>query len=930
MSAEYDNELLAAVNKLREARDYVNLILDATPLACRLWSKDHKILECNLKSVEMFDIKNKREFMEHYFDLYPKCQPDGENSEEKAHKILKKAFDEGGCTIQWMFQKLDGTPIPTEVTLVRVPYGEDYLVAGFTRDLREHNRMMNEIEHRGNLLHAGNQSAVELLSAVNNDQFDISLAESMEQIAGYIDVDRIYIWQIEIAGEEKQYKVRFHWLNEIGRENDPVSSDTALPYSMFSNEFNQKLLKNEYIRGDLFDLPDDRDMLLGLGVKSILIIPIFLQGNLWGTVTFDDCHSDRTFFDDEIDILRTVGLMMVSALLRREMTQKVICANEAKSDFLAKMSHEMRTPLNAVLGLAELTLTEGGLTRAAEANLEQIYNAGSTLLSLVNDILDISKVESGKFVLIPSVYDVPSLVNDAIAQNILRIGSKPIEFILDIDENMLAQLYGDELRVKQILNNLLSNAFKYTDEGTVILSINCIRSDDAVWVTIKVSDTGIGISPENIELLFSDFEQFQTDPDRKIEGTGLGLPITKRMAELMDGYITVESEYGRGSVFTVVIAQKFIGGDVIGSAMAHTLKTFRYSDNKRRRNARLKRIKMPYARVLVVDDNVTNLNVAKGFLQPYGIKVDCITSGEKAVEAIRDEKYKYNAVFMDHMMPEMDGMEATRIIREEIGTEYAKKIPIIAFTANAITGNEEMFLKKGFQAFMAKPIDIHRLDEVVRHWVRDKSKEKFKFTRESEPEEAELEIEIPGINKIKTVSLFGGETRLFIAALRSFAANTPAVLEKLENVKEEAIGEYAIVVHGLKGSCANIGAEVLREKALHLEMSANEGNITEIFTQNGALLKETRILIENINAKLKEYNAGCGKALLSSPDTALLERLRKCCENYDISGADDALEELDAAEYENDEDLIACVREFVIKSEFNEAASRITEYIKNK
>jgi len=919
--------------RLREARDYVRLILDATPLACRLWGRDYKILECNDKAVEMFDLNSKREFMDNYFELYPEYQPDGEKSEEKARRMIKKAFDEGGFAMQWMFRKMDGTPIPAEVTLVRVTYGDEHFVAGFTRDLREHNRMMREIEHRDTLLRAGNSSAVALLSIVNEDQFDASLAEGMKHIAGYIDVDRIYIWQNEILNGEMHYKAKFRWHSEFGRENSSAFSGMSLPLSQFSNEFNEKLSRGECIKNTLTGMPpNDRSILLGLGVKSILIIPMFLEGSFWGAVSFDDCHSDRSFSDEEEDILRSMGLMMISALLRHEMTQRIIYANEAKSDFLAKMSHEMRTPLNAVLGLAELTLTEGGLRRETEANLEQIYNAGATLLSLVNDILDISKIEAGKLELIENVYDIPSLINDTVTQNILRIGSKPIEFILDIDVNMLARLYGDELRVKQILNNLLSNALKYTDEGTVRLVISCTRDEDTVWVTIKVIDTGVGISPENLSAIFSDFEQFNLKTNRHIEGTGLGLPITKRIVNLMNGTITAESEYGKGSVFTVKIVQKYAGDDVIGGEMAESLKAFRYSDNKRHKNARLNRIKMPYARVLVVDDIVTNLNIAKGFLKQYGMKVDCVLSGQKAIDAIRDEKYKYDAIFMDHMMPGIDGIEATRIIRDEIGTEYAKKIPVIAFTANAISGNEELFLNKGFQAFIPKPIDIHRLDEVVRRWVRDKSKEKYvlagKETPEDIEEEAEWEIEIPGINSLRTLSLFGGETSPFLSALRSFKTNTPAVLDELGKVKKENLNDYVIVVHGLKGACAGIGAEDLRKRALHLEISARNGDISEVLDKNDDLIKDTQILIENINVQLKAINRGRGKPLLHAPDPALLIRLRRRCEDYDMNGTEKVLEKLDAADYEEGGELISWVKERIEMSEFSEAAARIMEYEK--
>ena len=262
-------------------------------------------------------------------------------------------------------------------------------------------------------------------------------------------------------------------------------------------------------------------------------------------------------------------------------------ASEAKSNFLANMSHEMRTPLNAVIGLSELTLESGGLSEDVSLNLEKIYSAGSILLSTVNDILDISKIEAGKLALVPVDYDIPSLINDAINQSIIRIGEKPIKFILDIDENLPCRLYGDDLRIRQILNNLLSNALKYTREGTVELRVSCERSgsatsaSDPVWMIIRVSDTGPGIRKDDLGLLFLNYTQMDIMHHRKIEGTGLGLPITKRIAEMMDGSISVESEYGKGSVFTVRIRQQFVTDAIIGTEVAKTLKEFRYLESRR-------------------------------------------------------------------------------------------------------------------------------------------------------------------------------------------------------------------------------------------------------------------------------------------------------------------------------------------------------------
>jgi CheY-like chemotaxis protein len=251
--------------------------------------------------------------------------------------------------------------------------------------------------------------------------------------------------------------------------------------------------------------------------------------------------------------------------------------------------------------------------------------------------------------------------------------------------------YQEARTAMQIFSNLLSNAFKYTEKGTVDWHISSERSGNSVWIVSTIRDTGIGIRKEDIPKLFTDYNQVNLKSRRRIEGTGLGLSITRKLVELMDGAIMVESEYGKGSVFSVRIRQSYVNALVIGSETARNLSSFNYTVERRSKNEKLIRVWLPYAAVLVVDDVPLNLDVARGMLKPYGMTVDCVESGFKAIDLIREGKTKYSAVFMDHMMPEMDGFEAVRIIREEIGTEYAKKIPIIALTANAIIGNEDLF-----------------------------------------------------------------------------------------------------------------------------------------------------------------------------------------------------------------------------------------------
>jgi CheY-like chemotaxis protein len=318
----------------------------------------------------------------------------------------------------------------------------------------------------------------------------------------------------------------------------------------------------------------------------------------------------------------------------------------------------------------------------------------------------------------------------------IRLEGKPVTFKLDVNEDLPSTLFGDDLRVKQILNNLLSNAFKYTKAGSVTLSVaasrvknftteNTEKIEEIIktpcssvvdyWISFSISDTGIGIREEDIEKLFTDYNQVDIQSNREIEGTGLGLSITKKFVELMGGEISVESEYGKGTTFRVNIPQGFVTDTPIGKETAENLRAFRYTDNQTQ--AKLIRPDLSYARVLLVDDFSANFDVAVEMLRKYKMQVDCVQSGREAVDRIQAGEPVYNAVFMDQMMPEMDGIEATKLIRA-MDTDYAGNIPIIALTANAVAGNERMFLENGFNAFLPKPYSMKMLDAVVQKWVK--------------------------------------------------------------------------------------------------------------------------------------------------------------------------------------------------------------------
>ena len=392
-------------------------------------------------------------------------------------------------------------------------------------------------------------------------------------------------------------------------------------------------------------------------------------------------------------------------------------ASRSKSNFLAMMSHEIRTPLNAIIGVAQIELQKEDLPQEYAAALEKINNSGNGLLGIINDILDLSKIETGRLELNPVEYDIPSLINDSVQLNIVRIGSKQIDFKLDIDENLPVLLYGDELRLKQILNNLLSNAFKYTEKGFVKLSISHKAEGEEVILSFAVEDTGQGMKPEDKERLFSEYLRFNAEANRITEGTGLGLSITKKLADMMDGSIKAVSEYGKGSTFTVTVKQKAVECGVIGPEVAERLRSFKFAGDRHTARLQITRKPMPYGSVLLVDDVEINLYVAEGLLALYELKVEMADSGFAAIEKVNSGK-TYDIIFMDHMMPKMDGMETTRRLRA-----YGYNGVIVALTANALAGNDEMFMRNGFDGFISKPIDIHELDVILGKFIRDRHPE---------------------------------------------------------------------------------------------------------------------------------------------------------------------------------------------------------------
>ncbi|MCL2138154.1 MAG: ATP-binding protein [Treponema sp.] len=632
---------------------------------------------------------------------------------------------------------------------------------------------------------------------------------------------------------------------------------------------------------------------------------------------------------------RMVNLIDITPVMNAKFEAEA--ASRSKSAFLATMSHEIRTPLNAIIGLSDIELQKT-LSTYTRINLEKIHSSGTTLLGIINDILDISKIEAGSFELVLVDYDTPSMVNDTVQLNMVRIGSKNIVFRLKINDSIPTKLYGDELRVKQILSNLLSNAIKYTDEGSVVLSIDWEKRGPDALIIFKITDTGHGIKDEDLPGLFSEYRQLNAKANRHIEGTGLGLSITKNLVHLMNGTINVESTHGKGSCFTVKIMQRIADGTPIGNKTAHILELFRYKANNRSRELKFVRNYMPYGKVLVVDDVETNLDVAKGLMRPYGLSIDTATSGFEAISKIRangekDKTAHYDLVLMDHMMPGMDGIEAVKIIRNEINNDLARSVPIIALTANALTGNEEMFLTNGFNAFISKPIDVLHLDAALNTWIRKKQsietlkqaeKNSSSFDNFNEETSNLLDgVVLDGVDLKKGRERYMTESS-YIEILRSWHLHTPALLEKMKTVTIENATEYAVAVHGLKGSSFGIYADAVGKKAEELEYYAKAGELSRVQAENPGFIETVEALLQNIGDLLK--NTAIKKSKKETavmPDPDLLAKLLDAVKSYKTAKIEEIIGKLEEFDYETGGEMIEWIRSQWDNLEYSAICSRL-------
>ncbi len=546
---------------------------------------------------------------------------------------------------------------------------------------------------------------------------------------------------------------------------------------------------------------------------------------------------------------------------------EAVRANEAKSLFLSNMSHEIRTPINAVLGMNEMILRECSDEQLL-SYAGNIQSAGKTLLFLINDILDMSKIESGKMEIVKVEYDVENLIMDLWNVIFLRAQAKDLTLTFSLDETMPKTLYGDDVRIKQIVTNLLTNAVKYTPQGSVELSAAYERTgQEQINLIVSVKDTGMGIKKEDMGKLFESFQRLDEKKNRNIEGTGLGMNITMSLLKLMDGDMKVESEYGQGSTFTVTIPQKIVCGEPAGS----------FVEIKRRQEQNhLKKqqtFEAPEASVLVVDDNDMNRKVFQSLLKRTKMKIVTADSGKRCLELVKQEHF--HIIFMDHMMPEMDGIETLHAI-QELSDFPNEGTPVIVLTANALSGARESYLREGFADFLTKPIDADLLEQTVAMYLpEDLIQRKTDSGQETEQDGIQIDGKdfLPyGISVENGISHAKGDQEVYLELVGMFLREKDKQNTMQQFVSAQNMKDYAIWVHGLKGNARTLGADALADMAYEHEMRSKAQDCTYVNEHWDELLAVWDHTLEGFAALYDRYGQEDGRyEAVSSDEGGLLQ-----------------------------------------------------------
>ncbi len=655
--------------QMNEANERAQIMLDSTPICSNFWDEEFNNIDCNEESAKLFDLRNKQEYIDKFNQLSPEYQPNGRLSSELALERIKEAFETGRVRFEWMHQKLNGEPIPCEITLIRVKRGAKYIVAGYTRDLREFKKMMAEI-------HQANERTQIMLDATP------LCCNLWDESFHNIDCNEEAVKLFELSSK-REYLDRFIELSPEYQPNGRLSSELA-----------QENIEIAFERGRVvFEWMHQK--LSGEPVPAEITLVRVKQGNR--DIVAGYTRDLREFKK----MMNEISEVESDLRLARDAAEE---SARSKSEFLANMSHEIRTPMNAILGMLHLIQIdpENSLNEKQSDYIGKIDQSAKTLLRIINDILDFSKIEAGKMEIEMVSFTVDDVLQQMTSIFEEQIEEKGLRFTVERDPKIPNNLRGDPLRVSQILLNLISNSIKFTEKGEIRFGVSEImRHENHVVLQFNVQDTGIGMDEAQVKKLFVPFTQADASTTRKYGGTGLGLAISQKLVNLMHGDIWCESQPGKGTTF-------FVTAEFEISANENDQQT----DNPNPVSEKPVRDIAALKPVLLVEDNEINQLIAREFLVAEGYKVDIAGNGVQAIEMLAAGDY--SLILMDIQMPVMDGITATKEIRK---MPRYRDIPIIAMTAHAMAGDREKSIEAGMNDHVTKPIQPDVFYETLEKWI---------------------------------------------------------------------------------------------------------------------------------------------------------------------------------------------------------------------
>jgi len=642
-------------------------MLDAMPMCSNCWNTDLRIILCNDKAVRLFELSNKDEYLRRFDELSPEYQSNGRSSRELVQEYIKNAFEEGYFRFEWMHQKPNGELMPAEITLIRSHFDDEEIVVSHMRDLRQHYEDQEKLREAEERVHIMLDATPICCSFWDKDNNVVDCNQEAVKLFGLENKKEFLDRFLELSPE---YQPCGRKSSQLVIENMRI----AFERGYYRREWIHKKLDGEIIPSEI--------TLVRVKHRNDYIVAGYTRDLRELKATLKEMHKV------EADLR-----------LARDIAEE---STSAKSSFLANMSHEIRTPINAITGMATIARSTNNINKIHDC-LDVIDVSSRQLLGIINDILDMSKIEARKMELACEPFDIRTTISNIRSIIGMQAEKKEQNLMVTIADNVPKLVLGDDMRLSQIFLNLLSNAVKFTpDKGNISFDLRLVDSQDGLnYMEAQVKDNGIGISPDQHERLFRSFEQAEKETSRRYGGTGLGLAISKHIAQLMNGDIQVDSELGKGSCFTVRFCMESSGKDITTHSDEKTAYSFKDS------------------RILLVEDVEINQEIVKALLSEYGFTIDCADNGKLAVNMFLENPMRYDIIFMDVHMPVMDGYTATRAIRNSIAPN-AKTIPILAMTANAFSEDVKECLEAGMDDHIAKPVDLDLLLGKITHLLAEK------------------------------------------------------------------------------------------------------------------------------------------------------------------------------------------------------------------